>query len=79
MNQRRTQEDQILKLLKERGERGAYAYEMTNTDFMRDRGGAIMQYGRAIHTLRHKMGYNIVNKKRGWFVLVEEKGQVALL
>ena len=75
---RPTQEGRILQLLKERGDNGVMAWELTSTEVMRDRGGAVMQYNSRIFGLRRK-GYNIVNKKPGLFVLQEQKGQAALI
>lgn len=65
---RPTQEQRILKLLQERGSQGVYAYELTNTDFMKDRGGAVMQYNARIYGLRKK-GHDIENTTPGHFVL----------
>lgn len=73
-----SQKDRILELLKERKERGVYAWELTHTDFMRDRGGAIMQYNARIWKLRGE-GYDIVNTKPGHFVLRREEPEQATL
>lgn len=64
----RTQEQRILDLLQERGERGVMVWE-----FMvpRPQGGlGIAQYSSRIFGLRHK-GYNIQSDKQGKFTLVE--------
>ena len=63
-----TQEMRILKLLRERGEQGAYVYEFM---MPRPQGLGIAQYNARIYGLREK-GYNIVNTKPGHFVLREE-------
>ena len=68
---RPTQEQRILSLLKERGDRGAYIYEFITP---RPQGLGIAQYNARIYGLREK-GHNIVNKKPGHFVL--EKDQKA--
>lgn len=76
-----TQEQRILKLLRERGSEGAFVY-----DFMlpRNRGGlGIAQYNARIWGLRQK-GYVIKNKKPGHFVLTvdtefDENGQGKIL
>lgn len=67
-----TQEQRILELLRERGGQGVYAYELTNTEFMRDRGGAIMQYNARVWGLRQK-GYKIINDPIGHFTLYESE------
>lgn len=72
---RPTQEGRILKLLKERGERGVQVWEFM---LPRPQGLGIAQYNARIFGLRRK-GYNIVNKKPGLFVLQEQKGQTALI
>jgi hypothetical protein len=65
-----TQENLILELLKERGEAGAYVYEFMTP---RSKGGlGIAQYSARIWGLRKK-GYNIVNVKKGLFVLQAEE------
>ena len=66
-----------MKLLRERGDSGLFAWELTNTDFMRYRGGAILQYNARIYGLRQK-GYKIINKKPGHFVLDPDYSDVPL-
>ncbi len=66
----------IVRLLKERGSRGAYIYEFMTP---RPLGGlGISQYGRAIYHLRHDFGFNIKNIEPGHFVLVERPEQQRL-
>jgi len=61
---RPTQEERILSLLRERGSRGVYAWEIpTNLH--------ILQYNARIFGLRQK-GYVIENKTPGYFVLTED-------
>lgn len=62
---RLTQEQRILKLLKDRGGNGVSAWEITNNLH-------ILQYNARIHGLRKK-GHNIINVKPGLFVLREFK------
>lgn len=62
-----TQEERILKLLKERGERGVYVYEMQNS---RPNGLGIAQYNARIKGLRRK-GHIIKNTEPGHFILIE--------
>ena len=71
---RPTQEQRILDFLRERGSDGVFAYELTNTNTMRERGGAIMQYNARIFGLRQK-GHKIINKRPGHFVLYEKPEQ----
>ena len=66
---RPTQEQRILDFLIERGEEGVFAWELTNVDIMRERGGATLQYNARIYGLRKK-GYIIKNKQPGHFVLI---------
>jgi len=67
-----TQEERILKMLKERGKAGLYVYEIMTP---RNMGGlGIAQYTARIWGLRQK-GHNIINKKKGLFVLEEEDQQ----
>lgn len=61
-----TQEDRILDLLTERGDRGAYVYEFMAP---RPNGLGIAQYNARVYGLRSK-GYNIINKTPGHFVLI---------
>lgn len=60
-----TQEERILKLLKERGQKGVMVYEFM---MPRPAGLGIAQYSARIWGLRKK-GYAITNKKPGFFVL----------
>lgn len=63
-----TQEQRILRKLRERGERGLYAYEIC---MPRSMGGlGCLQYGARILGLRRK-GFNIINSRKGLFVLKE--------
>lgn len=62
-----TQEDRILDLLTERGDRGAYVYEFMTP---RPNGLGISQYNSRVWGLRRK-GYNILNKTPGHFVLIQ--------
>jgi len=65
---RPTQEQRILRTLRERGERGLYAYEIC---MPQEKGGlGILQYNARIYGLRKK-GFNIINS-RGLFVLKED-------
>ena len=67
---RPTQEQRILKLLQERGEDGVYVYELIAPQ---NKGGlGIAQYSARIYGLRSK-GHNIVNVKRGQFVLKDDE------
>lgn len=59
-----TQEGRILNLLRERGNSGVYAWEITNDLH-------ILQYNARIFGLRAK-GYKIVNKEIGHFVLQDD-------
>lgn len=69
-----TQEERILKLLEERGSEGAYVYEFMTP---RNRGGlGIAQYSARIWGLRQK-GHNIVNKKKGFFVLTKPENEIS--
>jgi hypothetical protein len=65
--ERPTQENRILDLLKERGGQGAFVYEFM---MPRPAGLGIAQYNARIWALRKK-GYNIVNKTPGHFVLIQ--------
>lgn len=69
-----TQEERILTLLKERGDRGAYVYE-----FMAPRpdGLGVAQYNARIWGLKQK-GYQIINLQPGHFVLKEEKMEMSV-
>lgn len=68
--EKKTQEQRILDLLKERGKRGAFVWEFM---LPRNRGGlGIAQYNARIYGLRKK-GYEIKNEKPGHFVLFEDK------
>lgn len=60
-----TQQDKILNLLVERGDKGAFVYELTSTG---PQGLGIQQYNARILELRRK-GHNIENKTPGHFVL----------
>jgi hypothetical protein len=76
-----TQEESILELLRERGEKGAYAWEFTMTKPMGGLG--IMQYNARIFGLRKK-GYEIDNVTPGFFILkkdiqFDEHGQGKIL
>jgi len=76
-----TQEELILQLLRERGEKGAYAWEFTMTKPMGGLG--TQQYNARIWGLRKK-GYVIENKVPGLFVLThdiqfDEHGQSTFL
>lgn len=62
---RPTQEKRILSFLRERGEQGVFAWEITNNLH-------ILQYNSRIFGLRRK-GFNIINKEVGHFVLIENK------
>ena len=64
-----TQEGRILKLLRERGSRGVFVYEITNS---KPEGLGIAQYNARIYGLRDK-GFDIKNVVPGHFVLHEEK------
>ncbi len=66
-----TQEQRILKLLKERGKEGVMVYEFM---MPQPNGLGIAQYNARVWSLRKK-GYNIVNKRPGFFVLEEEDQQ----
>jgi hypothetical protein len=68
-----TQEGRILKLLRDRGNMGAKAYEFASP---RPLGLGVMQYNARIYGLRHK-GYQIINKEPGHFVLIETDKQTA--
>ena len=71
---RPTQEDRILKLLKERGSQGARVWEFM---MPQPQGGlGIAQYNARIFGLREK-GYNIKSVKPGHYVL--DKGQQVLI
>lgn len=59
-----TQEQRILDLAKRRGSKGFFAYELAAP---RPHGLGILQYNSRVWGLRKK-GYNIVNKKPGYFV-----------
>jgi len=63
----KTQEERILDLLKARGERGVYVYELM---MPRPQGLGIAQYNARIYGLRQK-GFDIINKEAGHFVLSE--------
>lgn len=63
-----TQEEQILTLLKERGSKGVYIYELQTP---RPNGLGIAQYNARIFGLRNK-GHVIDNTIPGHFVLTEE-------
>jgi len=65
-----TQESRILTFLRDRGDSGVYAWEITGNLH-------ILQYNARIFGLREK-GYTIINTTPGHFILREEKGQVAL-
>lgn len=69
--QRLTQETRILRLLREKGNAGAYVYEFVTP---RPEGLGIAQYNARIWGLRQK-GYQIENIKPGHFVLIEEDQQ----
>lgn len=59
-----TQEEKILSFLQERGEKGVFAWEITDNL-------KILQYNARIFGLRKK-GYNIINKEKCHFILMEE-------
>lgn len=59
------QKERLLNLLQERGERGVKVYELIAP---RPQGEGIAQYNARIKELR-ELGYNVVNKKPGLFVL----------
>lgn len=63
-----TQEENILELLKQRGSKGVYVYELMTP---KPHGLGIAQYNARILGLREK-GYNIKNVEEGHFVLLEE-------
>ena len=60
-----TQQDRLLAILMERGEKGVYVYELIAP---RPKGLGIAQYNARIKELR-TMGYNIVCVEKGRFVL----------
>jgi len=62
-----SQKGRIIKLLKERGQMGAFVYEIITP---RPQGLGIAQYNARIKELR-ETGYNIRNVKPGHFVLEE--------
>ena len=66
--ERPTQEQRILNLLRQKGKDGAYVYEFMTP---RPNGLGIAQYNARIFGLRKK-GYVIENKKPGHFVLIED-------
>jgi hypothetical protein len=66
--ERPTQEQRILNLLRERGSKGAYVYEFMTP---RPNGLGIAQYNARIFGLRKK-GYVIENKIPGYFILRED-------
>jgi hypothetical protein len=75
-----TQEERILKLLRKRGKEGAKVYEFM---MPRPHGLGIAQYNARIWGLRKK-GYDIVNVTPGHFVLkndpeFEENGQRVII
>ena len=65
---RPTQEQRILKLLRERGEHGVRVWELMAP---RPQGLGIAQYNARIFGLR-KRGYNITNKEPGHFILEKD-------
>jgi hypothetical protein len=67
---RPTQEQKLLEMLRLRGSYGVYAWEI-----IKDLN--ILQYNARVFGLRRK-GYKIVNKKPGLFVL-QERGQTTLI
>jgi hypothetical protein len=62
-----SQEDRILRLFRERGERGVMVYELTAP---RPEGLGISQYNARIYGLREK-GFNIISESPGHFILDE--------
>lgn len=74
-----TQEERILRLLKERGKLGAYVWEFM---LPKNKGGlGIAQYNARIWGLRQK-GHQIINKTPGHFILkdsFDENGQGTFL
>lgn len=66
--ERPTQENRILALLRERGSAGAYVYEFMTP---RPQGLGIAQYNARVYGLRQK-GYVIENKTPGHFILTED-------
>lgn len=62
-----SQEDRILRLLRERGNRGVMVYELIAP---RPEGLGCSQYGARIYGLREK-GFNIINETPGHFILDE--------
>ena len=75
MAKRPTQQQRILRLLKERGKDGVYVYEFMTP---RNMGGlGVSQYGARIMELRRR-GYKIINKKPGHFVLIPDYSWVKM-
>lgn len=70
-----TQKERILRLLKMRGNEGAYVYEFMTP---RPKGLGVAQYGTRIKELRNE-GYDIVNIEPGRFVLIQNGGQQILI
>lgn len=72
-----TQEQRILSLLRERGSAGVKVYELVAP---RPQGLGIAQYNARIWGLRKK-GHVIRNKKPGHFVLIDqdENGQLSMI
>jgi len=69
-----TQENRILDLLREKGSKGVFVYELIAP---RPEGLGIAQYNARIWSLRKK-GFIIENKEPGHFVL-QEKDQLSLI
>lgn len=63
-----TQREQLLRLLRSRGSKGAYVYELQAP---KPQGLGLAQYNARIFELRAK-GFNIVNVEEGHFVLMGE-------
>jgi hypothetical protein len=64
-----TQESRILDLLIERGEAGAYSYELAEPQ---PKGLGCLQYNARLYGLRKK-GHNIISDRDGHFILHRQK------